>query len=327
MQRALDIRQLASAAGELLGVAVDFSLRSVAGPVTDPYGPRLHFQDSLGGSAFLLEFSPELAITALARVLGRPPPLASSQALLDPSLAGAISAVVVELARRTHAPRALRAVPSGKIPEAFTPFEATVSIEGRPYAARAWVPTDSGEHEPEPSLETLGSLPIGIPLVAAVSLAVREDLQELCVGDAWLPSSGWLIGNSGHGPALLAGPHSDQAIAVLLGERGEVVLRGEAIPLAIDEGETMTQPKDAVPRTITETALEAPVVVRVELGTVILQAREWAALCPGDVIETGRRVAEPVVLRVAGQEVARGELVNIDGELGVRISELCTNTR
>jgi flagellar motor switch/type III secretory pathway protein FliN len=89
----------------------------------------------------------------------------------------------------------------------------------------------------------------------------------------------------------------------------------------------MTQSEDGAPRTITETALEAPVVVRVELGTVILQAREWGALSPGDVIETGRRIAEPVVLRVAGQEVARGELVNIDGELGVRIRELCTNTR
>jgi flagellar motor switch/type III secretory pathway protein FliN len=40
------------------------------------------------------------------------------------------------------------------------------------------------------------------------------------------------------------------------------------------------------------------------------------------VIETRHRIAEPVVLRIAGREVARGELVNIEGELGVRVREL-----
>jgi flagellar motor switch/type III secretory pathway protein FliN len=58
------------------------------------------------------------------------------------------------------------------------------------------------------------------------------------------------------------------------------------------------------------------------MGAVSLTAREWAELGAGDVIETGRRIAEPVILRVAGREVARGELVNLEGELGVRIREL-----
>jgi flagellar motor switch/type III secretory pathway protein FliN len=74
--------------------------------------------------------------------------------------------------------------------------------------------------------------------------------------------------------------------------------------------------------TLREIALEADVVVRVEVGSVTLTAREWAELGPGDVIETGVRLTEPVVLRVAGREVARGELVNVDGELGVKISEI-----
>ena len=64
---------------------------------------------------------------------------------------------------------------------------------------------------------------------------------------------------------------------------------------------------------------DAPVVVRVELGTVEMKAREWAELAPGDVIALGRKLGEPAILRVAGVEVARGELVQIDGEYGVRI--------
>ncbi len=62
-------------------------------------------------------------------------------------------------------------------------------------------------------------------------------------------------------------------------------------------------------------------MVRVELGAVTLTAREWSALRAGDVISIGRRVSEPVVLRIAGMEVAKGELVDIEGELGVRIRE------
>jgi flagellar motor switch/type III secretory pathway protein FliN len=73
---------------------------------------------------------------------------------------------------------------------------------------------------------------------------------------------------------------------------------------------------------IEEAVLDAPIVVRVEVGAVSMTAAEWARLRAGDVIETGRRLNEPVVLRVAGREVARGELCDIEGELGVRIREL-----
>ena len=79
--------------------------------------------------------------------------------------------------------------------------------------------------------------------------------------------------------------------------------------------------------TLTDAVLEAPVVVRVELGQVSMPASDWAKLRPGDVIETGQRIAEPVVLRIAGRAVARGELVDVDGELGVRIQELVGEKR
>jgi flagellar motor switch/type III secretory pathway protein FliN len=75
---------------------------------------------------------------------------------------------------------------------------------------------------------------------------------------------------------------------------------------------------------LTEAALEAPLVVRIEIGSVSMTARDWAALRPGDVIESGRRINEPVVLRVAGREVARGELVDVEGEIGVRVREILT---
>jgi flagellar motor switch/type III secretory pathway protein FliN len=66
---------------------------------------------------------------------------------------------------------------------------------------------------------------------------------------------------------------------------------------------------------------DADVVVRVEVATVTLPARSWAALTAGDVVTTGIRVGEPVTLRAGGVAFARGELCVVDGEIAVRIVE------
>jgi flagellar motor switch/type III secretory pathway protein FliN len=73
---------------------------------------------------------------------------------------------------------------------------------------------------------------------------------------------------------------------------------------------------------VADALADAPVVVRVELGTVTLSAREWASVRTGDVLTTGTRIAERATLRVGGMVVARGELVDVEGEIGVRIHEI-----
>ena len=69
---------------------------------------------------------------------------------------------------------------------------------------------------------------------------------------------------------------------------------------------------------------DVPVLVRVEIGEARMPAREWAAVGAGDVVALGRRVGESVVLRVGGVPVARGDLVDVEGEIGVRIVERLT---
>ena len=66
---------------------------------------------------------------------------------------------------------------------------------------------------------------------------------------------------------------------------------------------------------------DIPVIVRVEIGEATMAARDWATLAPGDVIALGRRVGERVSVRVGGVVVARGELVDIEGQIGVRLTE------
>jgi flagellar motor switch/type III secretory pathway protein FliN len=111
---------------------------------------------------------------------------------------------------------------------------------------------------------------------------------------------------------------------VKVGESGEIVVVGGDTVL-LDVETTMQSPNQDQTAT-SEVVLDAPLVVRVEVGAVTLSAAEWAALGPGDVVALGRRVQEPVVLRIAGAEVARGELVDIEGELGVRIRERARST-
>lgn len=64
---------------------------------------------------------------------------------------------------------------------------------------------------------------------------------------------------------------------------------------------------------------DAPLALRVELGTVTVSLREWSELGPGDVITLARSSSDPVVMRIGGVEVGLAELVLVDGEVGVRI--------
>jgi type III secretion system YscQ/HrcQ family protein len=66
-------------------------------------------------------------------------------------------------------------------------------------------------------------------------------------------------------------------------------------------------------------AVDAPIELQVEVARFSLTLAELQRLRPGDVLATGRRIGEHVKLRIAGQAFAEGELVDIEGELGVRI--------
>ncbi|MEO6808943.1 MAG: FliM/FliN family flagellar motor switch protein [Isosphaeraceae bacterium] len=67
---------------------------------------------------------------------------------------------------------------------------------------------------------------------------------------------------------------------------------------------------------------DVPVTLTVELGRVNLPLAKLADLKPGDVLELGRHSREPVELTSNGRLVARGELVQIDTELGVRVTNV-----
>jgi type III secretion system YscQ/HrcQ family protein len=197
-------------------------------------------------------------------------------------------------------------------------------------------------------LRAIGRVSLAVPIVAAVVQMYTSELLALEIGDAILLSPSSLKRPPCVGPVWLVGAHQEGGCRAEITADGRLVLRGtlnEADPdfpsepnaaneessmVASDKsrGEDDSSHEDDAEReddrgrqadSLLAALGDAPVVVRVEIGVAQMPAREWAELGPGDVVALGRRIAEPVILRVGGREVARGELVDLEGEVGVRI--------
>lgn len=68
--------------------------------------------------------------------------------------------------------------------------------------------------------------------------------------------------------------------------------------------------------------LDVPVRVQAVLGGARMRVDDLLATSAGSVIELDRRVGEPVDLLVNDRLIARGELVLIEGMLGVTLTEI-----
>jgi flagellar motor switch protein FliN len=65
-----------------------------------------------------------------------------------------------------------------------------------------------------------------------------------------------------------------------------------------------------------------PVELAVEIGRTRMTIGEALALGLGSVVTVGRLAGDPVDLLVNGRVIARGEVVAIEEELGLRITEI-----
>lgn len=72
---------------------------------------------------------------------------------------------------------------------------------------------------------------------------------------------------------------------------------------------------------------EIPVKIQAVLGGARLPISELLQTRTGSVIELDRRVGEPVDVLVNDRLIARGELVLIDGSLGVTLTEIIKQER
>jgi flagellar motor switch protein FliN/FliY len=67
---------------------------------------------------------------------------------------------------------------------------------------------------------------------------------------------------------------------------------------------------------------DVQMVVTAELGRTTMPMRELLGLTPGVVVEIDRTAGSPIDLLVNGRRIASGEVVVIDEEFGIRITDI-----
>jgi len=67
---------------------------------------------------------------------------------------------------------------------------------------------------------------------------------------------------------------------------------------------------------------DAPIEVVAELARLTLRGEEVLGLVPGAVLAVALERTRAITLRAGGEPWAEGELVDVDGQLGVRVTRL-----
>jgi flagellar motor switch protein FliN len=94
-------------------------------------------------------------------------------------------------------------------------------------------------------------------------------------------------------------------------------------PVTDPAGEPLQAVAGQEPSDAALTRLHAvPVELAVEIGRTKMTIGDALALGPGSIITLHRMAGEPVDLLVNGRPIARGEVVVIDEEFGLRVTEV-----
>ncbi|ATB31826.1 type III secretion system cytoplasmic ring protein SctQ [Melittangium boletus] len=140
------------------------------------------------------------------------------------------------------------------------------------------------------------------------------------------------LGRLGHLTAdvfVQNGGYQARITGVVQAEEGHQGSPPDAEDAAAAAGEEYTNPERDNPLAESDDRMDAgdllgdiPLQISVELARLPVTAEQVVGLRTGQVIELRRGPGEPVDLSVNGKVVARGELVELEGQLGVRILSL-----
>jgi len=183
---------------------------------------------------------------------------------------------------------------------------------------RVWVPAATSLRPRPASLPALG---LEMVAHAGETTLEAEDLRGLRAGDVVLLDEVFTPGVRvrARGARRLT-IHCDAELRVL---RHELVL---SPPVGEGGKEAMSNeaPDDAAIGDPREAFGDAPVELSVEVARFRMTLAELAEVRPGEVLRAGVEVGTRVVLRAGDEVVAEGELVDVEGQTGVRIHRLAT---
>jgi hypothetical protein len=172
---------------------------------------------------------------------------------------------------------------------------------------------------------TLGSIALAVQIAAPADLLLRA--PPVRTPPAWLAATYLelpiVLGRCALSAAALD-RLSLRTVITLEQPAGdaELVVFDGAVGLRVRPGEVVAEVATGyVPRDMSLPD-DAHVELTVALGTTRLSLRQLGELAIGQIIQLGRPLTGPFELCAAGRVVGRGELVDVDGELAVRIVSL-----
>lgn len=171
----------------------------------------------------------------------------------------------------------------------------------------------------------------------AQRLLADSSLLNRAVGDAFAALNATLGGSFVPDPVETGGPERPQFVVEILDNGTLTSLAGltlriddpqdESLPAAVYEPAPLESFHHGGPATSVESSAlsvlhDVELVVTAELGRTTMPVRELLGLTPGMVVEIDRAAGAPIDLLVNGRRIAAGEVVVIDEEFGIRITEI-----
>jgi hypothetical protein len=288
------VRRLGAKTAALAGGDVRARLEGIVAEPADPHAARAELR--IGGVSVVLAASSRPVRALAQRLLGGPSELEAPRPVTVTEhaiWALAVAAALVDLGVAAEVwpldglPGAERAKPADAITIAFT-VELPTLLGAAPMTVTASFPADIVVRPPPP--RPLPVWALELPVVVGRCALPRASLRNLAVRDVITIAPGLELVIGAGGIGLSAVPGAVEARVAT-----EYVSRDMAL---VDD---------------------ANLEVTVQLGTTRLSLRQLGELAIGQIVPLGRPLAGPYEVRAAGRMVGQGELVDIDGELGVRI--------
>ncbi len=147
-------------------------------------------------------------------------------------------------------------------------------------------------------------------------------VETAAAAPSWPPAETfWLqIGEAGPGTLVLEMGLSAALAAELRAEKAEAA-KTEAPPAPPPAPPADAGPPPVAAASTMDLLKDVQLAVTMRFGARRLLLREVLELGPGTVIELNRKVQEPVDLLLDGRLIARGEVVVIDGNYGLRVTD------
>ncbi len=287
----------ASSAADAVATRMDRQVHTaVGGELTSP--ALLRFELDFPGGAKLRWFVPHSEATALADLLVGGP--GNSSATLTESHLDALSSVFSEMLERTVASL------NKNLSEALEPSNIDMGMEGGVPAL--------AEGDVESTIQYAVDGFQSISVVQRADATFVNQVQQRLQADAveGLPEA---LPTSSPDPSL-AMPASSGA-----SDGSDVI--DNVVPLSSGASSARRKPIEVKNADLTA-LMNVPLDITVELGRCERTVRDIVELSVGSIIELAKLAGDPMDIKVNGRVLARGEVVVIDEEFGVRVTEILT---